>query len=155
MNRTVLMFLVGALLAGGVIGYVAGSSSGGGGEYSLPGEEDDSYSYRPSSPRPEDDDPESVGGGHYRDLAHALEDIDVPRSDRGAGTITGQVLTQDGQPLAGVVIRATARKKPDSKRRYRRGKGPPEDQELEEYVRERVTQYLSGIEHSDHKLTPL
>ena len=46
----------------------------------------------------------AVGGGRYRNLAEALADIEVPRSERGAGTITGQVLTQDGEPLAGVQV---------------------------------------------------
>lgn len=146
MNRNVLIFLVGALAAGGVIGYVAGSSAGGGGAYTLPGEAEEDFAWRPSSPRPEEDDPEAVGGGRYHDLAHALSSIRVPRTERGDGTITGRVLTADGEPLSGVVIRAGLRGKPDPSRRHRRGKGPPEDQEIEEYVRERVKQYLSGLE---------
>ena len=145
MNRTVLVFLTGALLAGGAIGYVAGSSSGGG-SVPLAGDSDDSYSWRPASPRPEEGDPGAVGGGRYRDLAEALADIEVPRSARGTGSITGRVMTKDGEPLSGVVVRASMRRKSDPSKRYRRGKGPPEDQDLEEYVTERVKQYLSNID---------
>jgi len=153
MNRTVLVFLVGALAAGGAIGYVAGSSVGGSGDIALVDEMSDQFNYRPAAPRPDEGDPGAVGQGRFQSLLHALESISVPRPKRGDGTITGTVLTDDGEPLGGAVIRATIYRKSSSKNRHRRGSGPPEDKELEDYVKDMVKRYRAGIESRCEAMT--
>jgi len=153
MNRTVLVFLLGALAAGGALGYVVGSSVGSGGEITFDDETSGNFDHRPAAPRPVEGDPGAAGGGRYQSLGHALSGISVSRSKRGNGTITGTVLTEDGDPLPGVVVRAAIRSKSSSRSRYKRGSGPPEDKDLEEYVRERVKSYLEGLDSRREAMT--
>jgi hypothetical protein len=62
-------------------------------------------------------------------VASALASVEVTLPARAEGTITGNVRTKDGTPLAGAVVRATVYRK--AAENYRRGRVPPRPQETE------------------------
>jgi len=71
------------------------------------------------------------------DLSRALAALPAPSFERGTGTITGTVRTQDGKPLSGVTLRAIPSSGSPFARR-REGDGPPQPVDLDALVRRTV-----------------
>jgi len=123
--RTVVLLLA-AFGAGIALGYVFGTSDADPGRVS-------------SAPR-------SVAGPEpvaeraraaLQTLRDVLDSIPTPEVERGEGTIRGHVRTQGGEPIAGALVVA----RPASggpRRKYRRGLAGPDEEEVEEWVRDRV-----------------
>jgi hypothetical protein len=127
--RTGTVLLLFAFLAGGAIGYVVGSPGAAVAPLpeSTPG---------PSAPEPDapstDAPPPADPGVDIGALARSAP----PATPKGTGRIDGTVVDEEGEPLAGVVVRATAR---GSSTRYHRPSPPdgsaPENLTLEEEIR--------------------
>jgi len=140
MTRTGLIFIVLAFAAGGFIGYLGGTGSGdvvvsSGGKGSGLGPVAPAEPELLAMPR--------VPSGGFTSLEHALENIPYTPVDDGEGMFSGTVKTEDGEPIAGVIIRAT--RQPEQKPRpYRRGSGVPDEPGLEELVRKYVARVMEG-----------
>jgi hypothetical protein len=137
MSKTGLVLLFSALIAGGAIGYVAGSAGSEstsipveGGSRSTPDRPRETY-------EPAGGARSSSGGASLADLLAEFETGDGVKP--GEGVITGRIETEDGAPLADVVLRAEE----IVERHYARDMSgaPPEEKDLvkdvEKMVKER------------------
>jgi len=117
--------LVGAaFLAGGVIGYVLGSGTGGEPLTPAPHEATEGPTKPPDPPAVSRPAAPAVGIERWVAALPPFED----RS--GAGVITGTVRTEDGRPLAGVPVRADPLPQPIPPERYTWVPEPQTDEEL-------------------------
>jgi len=133
-SKTGLVLLLGSLIAGGAIGYVAGTSGGG------PMADPEGIGSADSPPRPREEyvpDRVAPGSGKGASLADLLEAIEPgDRGEVGTGEIRGRIETEDGKPLADAVLRAEIVRQ---RNRARDTSGaPPDEKDLVETVKELV-----------------
>ena len=125
--RTVAL-LVAVFGAGIALGYVFGPGEAGPGRSA-------------SGPRPvAEPEPtvEAPRAAPPRSLRAVLDQIPAPEVPRGEGTIRGHVRMEGGEPVANALVVA----RPTSGgplRKYRRGLAAPDEQEVDEWVRDLVT----------------
>jgi len=136
MGRSGLVFVLVALLAGVAIGYVIGSGSG-----TDPAFTETTREGVPKRPpeEPGERAPQSSAADHAS-LESWISAITAPAVSKGDAVISGTVRTEDGQPLAGVTIRARPVPPGRAAGSVSRG-GPPPDDDLLTVVRRTVKSY--------------
>ena len=111
MTRSGLVFVIGALAAGGAIGYVVGAAGGDpaaemgairGAE--APAEPAEPVVIREPAPAPSGG---GGGGSGYLEEFFASLELSEEETSAGNGKLTGVVRDEDGRPMEGVLVRAT------------------------------------------------
>jgi hypothetical protein len=128
-NRSAFLPILFALIAGGLVGFVIGRGAAPKPPSTdLPGRERaEELAEEARSP-----EPAPIPAATAETLGEILAALPKPRIPTGSGSITGRILTTEGAPVSGVLVRATWT---SSGRGGRRAGGPPRDRSLEERVR--------------------
>jgi len=139
MGRGGFALLLLAFLAGGGIGFVAGSGTA------------ETPPDVPASPPPEREpraepppEPPAPSAADHDTIVAWIRAFPAPEPERGDGVLSGTVTRKDGTPIPDVLIRAVPR--PRNRGTPARYTGrPPEDPDLVELVRETVTSRLRRV----------
>jgi PDZ domain len=135
MSKAGLLLLVVAFGGGGLLGYLFAAGSG-----DVVFEKAGHTGAKGTAPEPERElppMPEAPASG-YASLTEALDDVPCEPEQDGTGMISGTVKSHTGEPLAGVVVRATLQRDPSSYRRHQTRSGVPEDEDLDELARKYI-----------------